>query len=754
MADTVIDIRDVFWQYPNVSERSGGFKIENLNLKIYRNEFFGITGATGSGKSTICQLIAGLIPHQIKVPQDQLDKHFRGEVYVLGELVSGLRKEGNSYVLIGKGSMAPEVGLVMQDPESQFLTMSALSEITLGLQIMGLPRDEIMKRVKEALSMVSLDDLYPILDKIHPSELSGGQKQRLVIASFIAMRPRILILDEPTSDLDSAGKMEIIEAISNLKEKGDITVILVEHDPEILKRFADRVAVLSEGRIVAVDSPESIFSNPDLRKYVEVSELEGIIQDDEEFLKKIDIDAARSYRPTRKEEYAGEMAIEVKELHYQYPDGAKALNGIDLEIKKGEFVALIGQNGSGKSTFSKVLSGYLTGWRGEVRIFGEDISKKKVRERIPAIVGYVFQNPDHQIFNRRVDTEIEYGLRNIGVRDDEIKKRVEETLARVGLLRKRDEDPLFLSRGEKRRLALASVIAMRPGVLIVDEPTTGQDYRMSREIMDILMELNREGSTIIVITHDMRLVAEYCRRVIVMKRGRIIFDGKPEVLFEKEELLRESSLLAPREVQLSKRLKQTGVMQDILLSAREWLEFLKFENEKKRYVLLSFQAMKKHSKNLSREIMSKAGKPDAIVYIERGGMVIGRLMSDYLGVKDLYGIRASYYTDEGMPSTHVTVGDISLNIKVNNYILLVDDISDTGKTIEAVIEKLKKYTENIKVCTIAYKPHSVVKPDFYSYIVDNDTWVVFEYEEEETRRAFEKRNNEIGLKFIEETFGK
>ncbi|MGB9815243.1 MAG: energy-coupling factor ABC transporter ATP-binding protein, partial [Thermoplasmata archaeon] len=268
MADTVIDIRDVFWQYPNVSERSGGFKIENLNLKIYRNEFFGITGATGSGKSTICQLIAGLIPHQIKVPQDQLDKHFRGEVYVLGELVSGLRKEGNSYVLIGKGSMAPEVGLVMQDPESQFLTMSALSEITLGLQIMGLPRDEIMKRVKEALSMVSLDDLYPILDKIHPSELSGGQKQRLVIASFIAMRPRILILDEPTSDLDSAGKMEIIEAISNLKEKGDITVILVEHDPEILKRFADRVAVLSEGRIVAVDSPESIFSNPDLRKYV------------------------------------------------------------------------------------------------------------------------------------------------------------------------------------------------------------------------------------------------------------------------------------------------------------------------------------------------------------------------------------------------------------------------------------------------------------------------------------------------------
>ena len=159
---------------------------------------------------------------------------------------------------------------------------------------------------------------------------------------------------------------------------------------------------------------------------------------------------------------------------------------------------------------------------------------------------------------------------------------------RVGLLKKIDEDPLFLSRGEKRRLALASVIAMKPKILIIDEPTTGQDYRMSREIMDILTEMNKEGTTIIVITHDMRLVAEYCRRVLVMKRGRIIFDGKPENLFENEDLLNESSLISPREVKLSKRLMEKGIMQELLLSAREWLEFLKFESEKKRYVFLSY----------------------------------------------------------------------------------------------------------------------------------------------------------------------
>ncbi|MEM0152478.1 MAG: phosphoribosyltransferase family protein, partial [Thermoplasmata archaeon] len=164
--------------------------------------------------------------------------------------------------------------------------------------------------------------------------------------------------------------------------------------------------------------------------------------------------------------------------------------------------------------------------------------------------------------------------------------------------------------------------------------------------------------------------------------------------------------------------------------------------------------MKMHTKNLAKEILSNLGKPDLIVYIERGGMIIGRLMSDYLGVKDLIGIRASYYTEVGTPSTHVILGDISIDIEIKNYILLVDDIADTGKTILAVMEKLKKYSEKIKVCTIAYKKHSIVKPDFYSYIVDNDTWVIFEYEERETIDNFTIRNNVDGLKFIEEAFGK
>ncbi|MGC8565103.1 MAG: energy-coupling factor transporter ATPase [Thermoplasmata archaeon] len=756
MDEPVVELRNIKWHYPNFGGMKSNFSMENFNLTVYRNEFLGITGATGSGKSTLCQLIAGLIPHQIKLPFGKANEYFDGEVIVLGNVVSKLEKKGNEYIISGKGAMAPEVGLVMQDPESQFLTMSALNELSLGLQIMGLPRDEIVKRIKEALEMVGLEDLYPLIDRLHPSELSGGQKQRLVIASFLAMRPKVLILDEPTSDLDSAGKIEVIEAISRLREKGDITVILVEHDPEILKKFVDRLVVLHEGKILAIDKPENIFSDPGLSKYIEVSEIETIFKNDEDLVKQIDLEAARVYRPNRRLEKSGGPALEVKDLKYEYPDGSRALNGVNLTVNKGEFIALIGQNGSGKSTFSKIISGYLTKWEGEVKIFGKDISEKKVRVSIPETVGYVFQNPDHQIFNRRVDEEIAYGLKNIGMKEEEIKESVDETLKRVGLSNKKQEDPLFLSRGEKRRLALASVIAMKPEILIVDEPTTGQDYRMSREIMEILLELNREGSTIIVITHDMRLVAEYCRRIVVMKRGRLIFDGTPEKLFENEELLKESSLLPPKAVQISKKLKESGIMQDLLLSAKEWLDFLKFENEKKRYVLLSFDSMKFYAKKLSEEIIKKYGKPDIIIYIERGGMVIARLISDYLGVKDMLSIRASYYTDEGVPSTHVTLGSFDYNLDdVRNYILLVDDIADTGKTLQAVLDKIKKLTTKpVYVCTVAFKPHSEIKPDIFAYTVDNDTWVVFEYEEQETKRAFQKRNNEIGLKFMEEAFGK
>lgn len=752
MTEKAVELINFYWRYPTFTEERGEYTLKNINLEIYKGEFFGITGPTGSGKTTLCYSIAGLIPHQVKVPLDEISEHISGKILVFREPVSEVVKKENTVTIVGKNTMAPTVGIVMQDPENQFLTMSVLSELSLGLQIMGLDKKEIESRIKDALKRVGLEDLYPIASKIHPSELSGGQKQRLIIASFLAMHPKILILDEPTSDLDPAGKLEVIQAISKLKERGDITVILVEHDPEIMKKFADRLAIIYKGEIVAVDKPDKIYGDPKTKNYIEIPDI--LNMKEEEIINNVDVNIARTFKISRAAKESGTVAIDVKNLQFTYSDGTKAINGLDLKVNKGELIALIGQNGSGKTTLSKILSGFETGWEGNIRILDMDIKKKSVRKDIPRYLGYVFQNPDHQIFNRSVHNEIEYGLKNLGISKEESENIIKYTLQKVGLYNKLDEDPLFLSRGEKRRLAVASVMAMRPEILIVDEPTTGQDYRMSREIMEILDELNKNGRTIIVITHDMRLVAEYCRRVMVMKRGKIIFDGLPEELFVNEELLKDSSLIAPQSIRISKKLKDAGVIQDLLINAREWLEFFKFEEEKKKYVALKFDMLKHYAKQLAKEILEKYGTPESIIYIERGGMIIGRLFSDYLQVKELIGIRASYYLEDGTPSTAVSIGSFEYYpLSQSGYILLVDDIADTGKTLQQVLGKIKeKVNKKIVVATIAFKPQSIVKPDVYAYTVDNETWIIFDYEENESKIRFLKKNNENGLKFMRDNF--
>jgi len=755
--EKAIEIRDFYWRYPAFVGRNNPYALKHINLDIYNGEFFGIAGATGSGKTTLCQVIAGIIPSQTKLPQGEVGKHISGSVKVFGEVVTRVTTKDGEKVIAGKGSLAPMVGLVMQNPESQFLSMSALSELSLGLQMLGLGKKEIARRIKEALDIVGMADLYPVADKVHPSELSGGQKQRLIIASFLAMRPKLLILDEPTSDLDPAGKTEVISAVARLKRIQGMTVVLVEHNPDVLMRFADRIGILYKGRLVAVKKPNEIYKRGSIYgKYgISMPEITDIIGDESNIsrlIKSINVENSKRFRVEREVHGKLENIISVKDLHFEYSDGTKALNGIDLNIGSGEFIALIGQNGSGKSTLSKVLAGIEGKWEGSVEIMGMDLSKRKNRNAMPGYVGYVFQDPDKQIFSRSVYEEVAYGIKNLGVQPEEIDKIVKSTLARVGLLEKRDEDPLFLGRGQRRRLAVASVMAMRPKVLIVDEPTTGQDYAMSKEIMDILLELNNSGTTIIVITHDMRLVAEYCRRTVVMKNGKIIFDGRPEELFENDRIMKESSLVAPQAVRISKKLKSAGILNDLLINAKEWIDFMDFDRSKKRFVKLSFDGMKVYARRIAAEVTSKYGTPDMIIYIERGGMVVARLLSDILGIKRMEGISASYYSEVGQPSSSVNVGAIPELHDVKS-VLLVDDIADTGKTLSKVRDALSaKISAKIITCTIVAKPQSIIKPDIYAYTVPNDTWVVFEYEEEETLKSFKRLGNKAGLAFMKENF--
>jgi hypoxanthine phosphoribosyltransferase len=339
--------------------------------------------------------------------------------------------------------------------------------------------------------------------------------------------------------------------------------------------------------------------------------------------------------------------------------------------------------------------------------------------------------------------------------EDEEKKLIEGTLERVSLAGKSSNKIATLSRGESRRLALALSIIMNPSILIVDEPTLGQDFQRAREIMDLLSDLYNGGVTVVVITHDMGIVAEYTRRVLVLNNGTKIFDGTPEELFENEDLINKSSLVLPNTVVLSKRLKESGITENLLLSAREWIQFFNFEKQRRRYEALKFHDLKEYARKMAKEIIKKYGKPDAIIYIERGGMVIGRLLSDFLTVKQVYSIKASYYTDDGVPMPSVNIGKFEYELRGNEgYILLVDDIADTGKTIEAVLNQLRdKIEKKIIVATVIYKPQSIIKPDVYAYTVPNDTWVVFDYEETETLNSFLRKGNREGIAFMKNNFG-
>ncbi|BBJ28688.1 ABC transporter ATP-binding protein [Athalassotoga saccharophila] len=572
-----ITIRNFYWKYPNFVGVESDFALKNINLDVKEGEFFGITGPSGSGKTTLCFAMMGLIPHHMQINDRDPRSYMIGSVKVFDEVVSAIEERNGKSFLIGKGVMSDKIGLVMQDPESQFLTMSVKQELSLGLRLMGLDSGEIEERIKEALKRVGMEDIYEMSGKIHPAELSGGQKQRLIIASFIAMRPKILILDEPTSDLDPAGKIEVIEAIQKLKTEGNLTVVLVEHNPELMQDFVDRMVVLNDGKIVAEGTPDDIYSNAEAVKKFnvytpEIAELKIGNGKRATRIKELisKIPNAKFEGPKRRyPQYRLKPILEVENLDFSYEDGTHALKGLSFKVEQKEFVAIIGQNGSGKSTLSKILSGIEGNFSGSVKIASLDLHDPKNRRRMPYHVGYVFQNPDHQIFNRSVYNEVAYGLKNMGLSQSIIDEKVKSVLKSVDLIDKINEDPLFLGRGQKRRLGVASVLAMHPEIIIVDEPTTGQDYKMSREIMELLKKLNDDGTTIIVISHDMRLVAEFCPRSIVLNQGKILYDGPTFELFKNKSILDKASLRPPQIVRLSEEMISVGMTDDIFLTVEE-----------------------------------------------------------------------------------------------------------------------------------------------------------------------------------------
>ncbi|MEM2417003.1 MAG: energy-coupling factor transporter ATPase [Nitrososphaerota archaeon] len=540
---SIINIENFYWKYLG----SKDYALKNINLKIEKGEFIGIMGPTGAGKSTLCLAIAGLIPWV-------LPGEIKGNI-----IIDGMNTRNYSIKYITE-----KVGIVFQDPEIQFIMMSVEDEVAIGLEKMNLPRVEMIKRVDWALDVVGMKEYKDV----SPEELSGGQKQRVAIATMLAKQPEILVLDEPTSDLDPKGKMEVFSVISNLRKEFDTTIIMATHESEKILKFADRIIVLNKGSKIFEDSPEKIFSRIDELKnigirppqIIEVCNKLGCgtvlaIEEAKEILnKKFNLENRKYYQKIDFLKINDRKpVIEVQNVSYIYPNGFKALENINLTIYEKDYIAIIGQNGSGKTTLAKHFNGILKPTNGKVLVYGMDTKKTSISE-IAKKVGYCFQNPDHQIFSNTVEEEIMFGLKQIGLSKKEIEKKVSEILKIVGLEEYRYEDPSFLGKGQRQRLAVASILALEPKILVVDEPTTGQDYAMIKDLMNLLTHLNNIGNTIIIITHDMEIAAEYAKRIIIMRNGRIVADDSPSRIFSNLELLSENDLEAPSITQLSIKL--------------------------------------------------------------------------------------------------------------------------------------------------------------------------------------------------------
>lgn len=505
---TVIEFKDFSWKY----KASRDLVLKSINLKIFQGEFIGIMGSTGAGKSTLCYCINGLIP-------------LRTQGWIKGT-VNVLSKNTRTAKMTELGQ---RIGLIFQDPETQFVMMTVEDEIALGLETLGLDREEIKNRIHWALKLVDLSGF----EQKSPEELSGGQKQRVAIASIMAMRPEILILDEPTSDLDPQGKNEVFEILEKIRKEFNLTIILVSHKTKKILQFCNRVLLLDDGEIKFDGESSQLLEHEELLMKLGIYIPINMSQIGNSASLKLSeqINSVNTITLER------ESLIEVSHLSFTYPNNTQALKDINLEIYNGEFIAIIGRNGSGKTTLIKHFNGLLKPQQGEVLLSGMPVTQYSITE-IAKTIGYCYQNPDHQLFKNTIREEIEFGLKNLKFPDEEILNRYIEIIDLLDLKKFEEiyESTFYLSKGIRQRLALASVLVLKPAVLIIDEPTTGQDYRMIEEFMKILQDLHEKNHTIIIITHDPRVIAYYSKAVVILDDGRLIKKLPTQEFLKNEEL--------------------------------------------------------------------------------------------------------------------------------------------------------------------------------------------------------------------------
>jgi energy-coupling factor transport system ATP-binding protein len=566
-----IEIKNFWWKYAG----SDSWALNGVDLTINEGEFVLISGPTGAGKTTLLRSIIGLIPYGY-----------------LGTLKGNIYVRGKNLLESSISEMSKIVGMVFEDPETQIIWNRVIDDIVFPLENLNLNKDEMVERLNYSLKLLNLEDKK----YSSPYELSGGQKQRLSLATIIAKRPKIILLDEPTSQLDPVGRREVIDALIKLKKEYSSTIVIVEHNIDQLVKYVDRILLIDDGKIVLDDVPDKYFENIDIIKkhrgsIPEIVELSYYLKKNN-IISKIYLNTDDLYNEIKKicstntekeirsnysyTPLSNTDAIVAENLSVVYPNGTVALNNISLRIKQGEFVGIIGVNGSGKTTLVKTFNGLLKPTSGNLIILGKDI-KKWDSEELVKKVGYVFQNPIHQISNRTVYDEVAFGLRNIKMPENQINARVMSALKRFGLEHLKDKHPYTISRADQFRVVFASVIVMDPEIIIVDEPTTGQDLYQSYQIMNYLKEENQKGKTIIVITHHLRFISQFVPRTIILLYGNKIYDGATQEAFENYEIMQKSMIDPPELSKLSYMLKNDNLSCDVL-------NYLKYYNE---YLTLS-----------------------------------------------------------------------------------------------------------------------------------------------------------------------
>ena len=543
-----LEVEHLKYRYPHTKKLA----LDDISFTAEKGEFIGIIGENGAGKSTLSQAFCGLVPQFYKGA-------YGGKVTV----------DGIDAATTPTAELCKKVGLIFQNPFNQLSGAkdTVWDEVAFGLENFGVPAEQIHERLDKVLHQL---DIWQFREK-NPFDLSGGQMQRVAIASVLAMEPEILLLDEPTSQLDPQGSEEVFHTVELLAKTG-ITIFMIEQKMEKLASYCDKILLLHEGKQIDFDTPEKIFSRPDLAELgicppyvirycieqnlfrpdgtypVTMEDVKRVLKRDME--RKVTLPQLTD--PVLTE--VPEDRFAVRNLKFSYTEDHPIFENFQLSLDQRP-TAIIGQNGAGKTTLVRLLKGLLKPSAGTILYQGEDISRRTVAS-LAGQVGYVFQNPDDQIFKYKVIDEVMFGPLNIGMPKEKAKEKAMEALALTELTSYAGENPYDLELSQRKLVAIASVLAMDTDVIILDEPTIAQDYRGKEIIRNIITSLSGQGKLVLAILHDMDFVAQCFSRVVVLAHGQLLADGTPSEVFVQEDVLKKAALDMPHSLQLRKALEQ------------------------------------------------------------------------------------------------------------------------------------------------------------------------------------------------------